>query len=82
MITVLFFARYRDALHTAELKVAAEPLTCVADLTTQLRQRGPAWERVMTDDHCIIAVNQTVADASTPLKANDEVAFYPPVTGG
>ncbi len=82
MITVLFFARYRDALQTPQLKLPSESLTCVADLMNQLRERGPTWNNVMTDSHCIIAVNQTVADPSTLLKAGDEIAFYPPVTGG
>lgn len=82
MITVLFFARYRDLLQTATLNIPADSVSTVAALMTELKQRGDAWAKVMADEHCIIAVNQQVAEHSTALTAGDEVAFYPPVTGG
>jgi molybdopterin synthase sulfur carrier subunit len=46
-------------------------------------RRGEAWQRLLAEGKNLkVAVNQDVAGAGAPLKAGDEVAFFPPVTGG
>ncbi len=82
MITILFFARYRDALNTPSTSVSADGITSVKDLIDTLKTNGPTWQKVLDDPLCIVAVNQTVAEPGTAIKDGDEVAFYPPVTGG
>jgi len=45
--------------------------------------RGGAWATALAQGKAVrVAVNQEMAEPSTPLKAGDEVAFFPPVTGG
>ena len=81
-ITVRFFARLREELDTEQLTLNAQPdLTAGAILAT-LAERGGAWAQLQGDQPVMIAVNQSMAKLSTKVEAGDEVAFFPPVTGG
>jgi molybdopterin synthase sulfur carrier subunit len=83
MIQVLFFARFREELGVASERVELAGLSSIGDLLECLRKRGDAWGRLFAEDQRVMmAVNQELADRETPLKAGDEVAFFPPVTGG
>lgn len=82
-VKVLFFASLRESLG-----VAAEDLQLPAGVDTvdglrgHLANRGGEWARLAATGNLRYAVNQDMAQASTGLKAGDEVAFFPPVTGG
>lgn len=83
MINILYFARLREQLETEseQLELTAE-LTDIASLTNQLRSRGNIWEEAFGGATMMSAVNQEVANPNTQIKDGDEVAFFPPVTGG
>lgn len=79
-VRTLFFARYREILGTAELRVdLAEPLPVEA-FVRLIRERGEPFSSLPAD--ASVAVNRTVATPDTPVRAGDEVAFLPPVAGG
>lgn len=83
-VKVLFFAALREQLGTAgeDLELPAG-VGSVAALRSYLRQRGGAWELALADGKLVrTAVNQDMAPPTASLKAGDEVAFFPPVTGG
>ncbi len=84
MVKLLYFARLREDLGTAAEEVALpEGVATVASLRAHLMARGGAWASVLADGKALrVAVNQDMADPATPVKAGDEVAFFPPVTGG
>ena len=83
MIKVLFFAQVRELLGTAQLDVAAQSQTMTAEsLRMQLASTDEKWARVMASDKLLVAVNQTISRWETEVKDGDEVAFFPPVTGG
>ena len=84
MITLLYFARLREALACSREQVSLPPGTpTVAALLDHLRARGDRWAAAFAPGAMFrIAVNQQMADPATPLKPGDEVAFFPPVTGG
>ncbi len=84
MIKVLFFARLREQLDTEMLESeAGSELPDIAAIIRLLKQRGAVWAEVFDGDQMVLmAVNQEVADADTAIKDGDEVAFFPPVTGG
>lgn len=84
MIKVLFFARLREQLDTEMLEFEAVPeLPDIAAIIELLKQRGEAWAEVLGDEQMVLmALNQEVAAAETAVKDGDEVAFFPPVTGG
>lgn len=84
MIRVLYFARLREQLGRAGEELAAGAgLTTVADIAARLRGRGGAWADVLGENQTVmVAVNQELARADTLVKDGDELAFFPPVTGG
>ena len=83
MITVHFFASLREALGTGQTEVKAEGLVTVADLMQQLASgNGDNWQQILLQEKVLMAVNQQVADRNTRVADGDEVAFFPPVTGG
>ncbi len=83
-VTVLYFAWLRERTGTAE-ETFALPVgdTSVADLIGLLATRGPGHAAAFQNRRTVrCAVNQEFAAPSTILRAGDEVAFFPPVTGG
>jgi molybdopterin synthase sulfur carrier subunit len=83
MIKVLFFGRFRDELKCSGIEVEAADLNIVSDLRDKLiSMHTTKWQDVLTAANVIIAVNHKIVDAHYPVTAGDEVAFYPPVTGG
>lgn len=80
-LTVRFFARLREELDTESLQLPASPDQTVSSLLSDLAARGGRWAQLQGDQPVMVAVNQAMAKPSTPVKAGDEVAFFPPVTG-
>ena len=83
-VTVKFFSLLREALDCEERIVALTPdVTTVRALRQQLiAEGGPEWEETLTQPRILIAVNQVVVTADHRLTKGDEVAFFPPMTGG
>ena len=82
MIKVLYFAGLREQLGTAGEDIDASPTT-VAGLRSMLMARGGAWQSALAQGKALrVAVNQEMAQPTTPVEAGDEIAFFPPVTGG
>lgn len=83
MLRVLFFARIREQLECDSLELPWSGAgATVASVLAALKQRGPQWQSTLGQPNLVVAVNQRVADTATGLSAGDEVAFFPPVTGG
>ena len=83
-IDVLYFARLREVFGREREQVELPGnVQDVGGLTAWLRSRGETWERELAPGRPVrIAVNQDMAAADTPVGDGDEVAFFPPVTGG
>ncbi|KMV32006.1 molybdopterin synthase sulfur carrier subunit [Photobacterium swingsii] len=81
MINVLFFAQVKELVGTDKLEVAAEFATADA-LREHLAQRGDKWELALEKGKLLVAVNQTICALDSAITDGDEVAFFPPVTGG
>ncbi|WP_209745082.1 molybdopterin synthase sulfur carrier subunit [Klebsiella michiganensis] len=82
MIKVLFFAQVRELLGTDSLTLDPQGLTKVEAVRQQLIARGDRWALALEEGKLLAAVNQTLTTFDHPLAAGDEVAFFPPVTGG
>ncbi len=81
---VRYFAwlRQRTGVAEEEIDPPAEVRT-VGDLARYLARRHPRLGEVLESRGVVrFAVNQEYADADTPVGPRDEVAFFPPVTGG
>ncbi|MFZ4834794.1 molybdopterin synthase sulfur carrier subunit [Rouxiella sp. Mn2063] len=81
MINVLFFAQVREWVGTDSLQVT-ETFSHVEALRESLCLRGERWALALEPDKLLVAVNQTLVDFSHQIQDGDEVAFFPPVTGG
>ena len=83
-IKILYFAGLREQLGKPGEELDVSPgVTTVAGLRTLLTARGGAWQTALAQGKALrVAVNQEVAQPTTPVKPGDEVAFFPPVTGG
>jgi molybdopterin synthase sulfur carrier subunit len=82
MIKVLYFARIAEELGTREEEMAFTAGTSAGKLLEQLKQRGEPWQSALSNSKVMIAVNQQMTKGDHALVDNDEVAFFPPVTGG
>ena len=82
MLKILFFAKLREDLDTAEVRLDYRPGQTVADILACLCDRGEPWSQALGQDNLMIAVNQEMCDRQHGVCDGDEVAFFPPVTGG
>ena len=81
---LLYFAWVRTKTGIAEEEVTPPAeVTTVAELLAWLKGRGPGYAAALADPEAVrVAVNQDYARAQDPVAPGDEVALFPPVTGG
>lgn len=80
---IKFFASLRERLKCDEVEWQdSSDLMTVADIVSKLVKQGDIWATTLGEGKVLIAVNQEMANLKTPVQANDEIAFFPPVTGG
>jgi molybdopterin synthase sulfur carrier subunit len=84
LITVLYFARLKESLnYSTEEMDLPEGVKTVAQLKMHLAKRGEAWAHLFNGKQTIrAAINHALVDNEAAVKDGDEVAFFPPVTGG
>ena len=83
MINVLFFASIRE--HFGQDRLSIEGIAALDSITSlidHLEQQQKLDVSVLRKDNVIAALNQVKVGMSHPVADGDEVAFYPPVTGG
>ena len=83
-LKIAYFAWLRERMGRGEETLATPPgVTTVAQLAEWLRARDDAGRAAFADLRTVrAAVNQTFAQPGDDLHDGDEVAFFPPVTGG
>ena len=84
MADILYFARLAEALNTKTEKIDL-PADCksVKDLVALLRERGePFASEFNGETRILVAINQEMSEETTEISNADEIAFFPPVTGG
>lgn len=84
VVKLVYFARLRESLGLSGEDVELQSgIRDVAGLTQWLRDRSEVWARELGPGSAVrVAVNQRMADPGTPVADGDEIAFFPPVTGG
>ncbi len=84
MLRLLFFALLREQLDCGELQLPwSDELAGTERLRAHLRSHfGTERGSALDDEQLVVAVNQCVVHGDRPLRPGDEVAFYPPVSGG
>jgi molybdopterin synthase sulfur carrier subunit len=83
-VKLLYFAWVRQRIGRSEEELSIpSSIATVASLVDYLRRRGPGYEAAFERPELLrCAVNQEHARFDAPIGPNDEVAFFPPVTGG
>ena len=84
MAKVLYFASLAETLGLRSEQLEL-PTDCdsVADLVALLRTRGEPFDSTFDGKtRVLVAINQQMSDTDVPISGNDEIAFFPPVTGG
>lgn len=82
MIKVLFFAKLRETLDCSECSVPLQESTVAALREGLMEEGGVVWRQALSAPNLLCAVNQQIAKEEQTVFSGDEVAFYPPVTGG
>ena len=81
-VQVKLFARLREELGTGELTLTLPSGSTAADALDQLAAQGEPWQQLKGDRPVMLAINQAMAKPVNPLQEGDELALFPPVTGG
>ncbi len=82
-IRVRYFASLREAVASSgeQISLPAASAT-VAGLRDAIAARGEPWTALVRTRNLRCAVNQDMVSFDTAIRSGDEVAFFPPVTGG
>ena len=83
-LTLVYLARLRDAFGASGERVALPSgVATASELRAWLATRGGVWSAELAPGRAVrIAVNHDIARPDTPVRPGDEVALFPPVTGG
>lgn len=83
MIKILIFASLREQLGCSQLSLdEGEYPSSLFALKEKLADKDDQWRAAMTSNRTLVALNQTMIRQDATLHPGDEVAFFPPVTGG
>lgn len=81
MITVLFFAQTKELVGTGKLELTGDYTTAEA-IREELSKKEGKWDLALEKGKLLVAINQTISSLDSAVSDGDEVAFFPPVTGG
>ncbi|EUB83340.1 MoaD/ThiS family protein [Pseudomonas sp. GM30] len=83
MLLINYFASYRDRLNLGGEKIPlSDNLRSIEDVRQMLMARGEEWREVLGAGNLMCALNQELCQLSVVIEDFDEIAFFPPVTGG
>ncbi len=79
-VKVLFFAKLREKMGVSEVNFALNQSVTLYEFQTLLAAEYPVFEDL--PQPIVVAINQEFAQSGQLVSSGDEVAFFPPVTGG
>lgn len=84
MLSLVFFASVREKLGVEKERWewGADTVTVEQLLTALVEAKGELWGEVLLQPNLLVAVNQEMAGLDMAINDGDEIAFFPPVTGG
>ena len=81
VMKVKLFAQIREVTGTESLEMAVPDDATIEGVRQALMAKGPQWQQALSAN-VLCACNQTLCDGNMVVSEQDEVAFFPPVTGG
>jgi len=84
MLKIVYFASLKDRIGRSEESIDLPmSVSSVDSLIEHLSSlHGDEWSSIINGSTVLVAVNHEMSDRSAPVREGDEVAFFPPVTGG
>jgi molybdopterin synthase sulfur carrier subunit len=83
MVRLRYFASLRERLSIDDEAITLpDGVDTVAGLQRWLQDRGKPWSEALADERLLVAVNQKITERSANVRDGDEIAWFPPVTGG
>lgn len=84
MADILYFASLREALGAGREQLdLPDTVSTINALKNLLAERGEQWSESFTGDTALlVSINQQMATDQSLISNTDEIAFFPPVTGG
>lgn len=84
MIKIVYFASIKEQLGVSEESIALpSDVRSIAQLSLWLQlERGEKWVKALGNPSTLIALNQEMVSGDQTINTGDEIAFFPPVTGG
>lgn len=80
---LVFFASIREALGCDRLSIDIKDGMLLSELIAVLAvDKGENWREALVAENVRVAVNQELVKGNPRVNAGDEIAFFPPVTGG
>ncbi|BED88926.1 molybdopterin synthase sulfur carrier subunit [Pseudoalteromonas sp. MM1] len=81
-VNVLFFGQLKERLKCDKLTVDIAHTLSITAFKHMLVEQNPHWQAWLEERDVLCALNQTMSSSDELVKAGDELAFFPPVTGG
>lgn len=81
MTKIKFFAGFREKIGRTEVELHIENAT-LSEVISILDKQVKGFKKIMEEGNVVIAVNHEVADSDTAVHNEDEIAIFPPVSGG
>lgn len=83
MVQLRYFASLREVLGTAgeQLELPGD-VDDLSGLTRWLQARNATWKQALADSRLHVAINQQIVNRNAVINDGDEIAWFPPVTGG
>ena len=86
MLKILFFGQLKEMIKTESLEIEiiqnGNQLNTVAKIRSLLQSKDEIWNQYLAYGKALVAVNQELTSDDTVINDADEIAFFPPVTGG
>ncbi|CAM2754183.1 MoaD/ThiS family protein [Pseudoalteromonas distincta] len=81
-VNVLFFGQLKERLKCGKLTANIMNTLSITAFKKMLVEQNPHWQAWLEERDVLCALNQTMSSSDELVKAGDELAFFPPVTGG
>jgi sulfur-carrier protein len=84
VVRILFFASLREVLQCSELRLTTEGPCTLTALQLRIGQKLHGADEIFRENKILCAINQIMVNTESDIvvEDDDEVAFFPPVTGG
>ena len=82
MVTVKFFASFKEKIGKPEIKLSTKGAATLENVIEALETKIPGLKKLIEEGNAVVALNEEIAAKNAVVKESDEIAIFPPVSGG